>query len=366
MFTSALNHTKNTLFEASVRYLRADKIIQYLPSIQSTFGKMHSKPTFKSYKNLSVQILPALEDNYMYCVIDNENKHAVIIDPADASVVDNFLEENPDIVLKGVLATHHHWDHCGGILELQEKRSSKRVISVEHSRESPDSAETSPPLNCAAAFACQPTASSLSSDNQHKPKTIIDLLPVYGGDDRVDGLTHKLTPNFNLNQDFTHIELSKNLKFKVFFTPCHTTGHICFYNEENGFIFTGDTLFLTGCGRFFEGTGPEMNKNLNKTLSVLPDDTEIYCGHEYNLAGLKFAKAVEPSNSNIDEYIAKCKIVRSKNPPEPTVPGTLKQERLTNPFLRLDSLELRKNVGCESRVVQKSNFRMGCIFLVSF
>lgn len=323
MFTSAVNYTKNAIFEASVRYLRVDKIQKYLPSITATFGKMHSQATSKSYKNLTVQVLPALSDNYMYCVIDHLSKDAVIIDPSDASIVRNFLKENPEIQVKAILATHHHWDHVGGNLELQE------VLSPLMNNNNPINSQ--PEVNVSCVSCTESTSmSSVAARN---------LLPIYGGDDRVDGMTNKIQSG--------SINLSTNLTFKVLFTPCHTTGHICFYNEENGIVFTGDTLFLTGCGRFFEGTGPEMNKNLNETL-MLPDDTDIYCGHEYNLAGLDFAKDLEPTNGNINKYAAECLEKRKTVPPAPTVPGTIAQEKLTNPFLRLHSAELQDSIGCNS------------------
>ena len=249
-------------------------------------GQMHSQPILKKYQTLSVQILPALEDNYMYLVYDNHNKNTVIIDPCDATLVSNFLKENPELNPIAILATHHHWDHVGGIIELQEIYDGK--------------------------------------------------LKIFGGDTRIDGLTEEIIREGS-------IDLDENLKFKVIFTPCHTTGHVCFYNEKDGIIFTGDTLFITGCGRFFEGTGEQMNQNLNQILCKLPDQTEIFCGHEYTTGQIMFAKAIESSNKNLDILEEECKKLRAEN--KPTIPGTIGQEKLTNPFMRLDSKEIQKSIG---------------------
>jgi len=257
-------------------------------------GQMHSFPSLKQYKDLSVQILPALEDNYMYLVYDNNTKQTVIVDPCDAKLVSNFLKENPELNPVAILATHHHWDHVGGIIELQELYNNK--------------------------------------------------LKVYGGDERIEGLTETI-------QRTGQIKINENLDFKVLFTPCHTTGHVCFYNEKNGIIFTGDTLFITGCGRFFEGTGEQMNNNLNKILSVLPDETNIFCGHEYTTGQIKFAQAIEPSNKNLDIFEGECSDLRSQVPPRPTIPGNIGQEKLTNPFMRLDSVEIQQSIGYNNKEV---------------
>jgi len=261
----------------AVRYLRADRFQQYLPSYKHTIGKMHSKPTVIQKSKLSVHILPALQDNYMYMVIDNNSKEAVLIDPADAKTVQSYLDQNPEIKLKAVLATHHHWDHCGGILEL---------------------IKTLP-------------------------------VPVYGGDSRCDGLTNMIKKSDPV------VTITENLKFKVHFTPCHTQGHVCFYHESEKIVFTGDTLFLGGCGRFFEGTAPEMNTALNTKLASLPDETAIFCGHEYTLSNLKFALHVEPDNEELEEYYKLCESKRLSN--EPTIPGSIGKEKEINPFMRVGS-----------------------------
>lgn len=164
------------------------------------------------------------------------------------------------VQLKCVLTTHHHWDHAGGNQKLVSKFN-------------------------------QP-------------------LKVFGGDDRIEALTDKVTDNDVLS-------LGK-LNIRCLFTPCHTTGHICYYIETPSgqrAVFTGDTLFSGGCGRFFEGTPPQMHTALIGKLSQLPDDTEVYCGHEYTLQNLAFGAHVEPNNEDIKQKIEWAKKLRSSNLP---------------------------------------------------
>lgn len=274
----------------AVRYLYADRIVRFLPSYKHSIGKMHSKPKIVQKSNISVHVLPALSDNYMYMVIDNKTQEAVIIDPADAKTVQSYLEQNPEIKLKAILATHHHWDHVGGVLEIVKNSPG---------------------------------------------------IPVYGGDSRCDGLTNMI------QKSDPNVKITENLQFKVHFTPCHTQGHVCFYHESEGVVFTGDTLFLGGCGRFFEGTAVEMNEALNVKLASLPDETEVFCGHEYTLSNLKFALHVEPDNEKLEEYYKVCENKRLAG--EPTIPGSIGQEKEVNPFMRVGSsgslMKLAKEVG---------------------
>lgn len=133
---------------------------------------------------------------------------------------------------------------------------------------------------------------------------------MYGGDDRIGALTDKV------KQD-DEIRLGK-LTIRCLFTPCHTTGHICYYiDSANGerAVFTGDTLFSAGCGRFFEGNATDMTAALIGKLSLLPNDTNVYCGHEYTLQNLAFAKHVEPNNQEIVKKIEWAKKMRIENTP---------------------------------------------------
>ena len=128
---------------------------------------------------------------------------------------------------------------------------------------------------------------------------------------------------------------------QIFEVPGHTSGHIAFYFPDEGMAFVGDTLFALGCGRLFEGSAPQMWSSLEKLLA-LPDDTQIFCAHEYTQANAAFALSVEPDNPALVSRVAQIEALRARG--VPTVPTTMALERATNPFLRVDSLSLQKNL----------------------
>ncbi|XP_053971699.1 hydroxyacylglutathione hydrolase, mitochondrial isoform X3 [Hylaeus anthracinus] len=225
---------------------------------------------------MKVQILPALQDNYMYLIIDEATQEAAIVDPVDPESVATAVKQN-NINLTKVLTTHHHWDHAGGNAKLCKKFNN---------------------------------------------------LEVYGGDDRIEALTHKVKHDDSFNIG--------GLKVKCLATPCHTIGHICYYitrDQDTPAVFTGDTLFAGGCGRFFEGTADQMYKALIQILGSLPNETKVYCGHEYTENNLKFGRYVEPENEAICQKIESVRSQREKRCP--TVPSTIQDEKLTNPFMRV-------------------------------
>lgn len=159
----------------------------------------------------------------------------------------------------------------------------------------------------------------------HEPNKLI----VYGGDDRIGALTNKVVQNDTFKIG--------SLSVTCLFTPCHTTGHICYFVEAPGgekAVFTGDTLFLAGCGRFFEGTADQMYSALVDKLGKLPDETKVFCGHEYSLQNLKYASHVEPENKEILKKIEWSKVQREAN--QPTVPSTIAEEKRINPFMRVN------------------------------
>lgn len=226
---------------------------------------------------MKVQILPALQDNYMYLIIDEGTSEAAIVDPVDAETVASIAQQD-NVKLTKVLTTHHHWDHAGGNAKLCTK---------------------------------------------------IPNLEVYGGDERIEALNHAVKHNDTFNIG--------GLKVQCLSTPCHTTGHICYYVTGDGVtpaVFTGDTLFAGGCGRFFEGTADQMYQALIKVLGSLPDDTKVYCGHEYTENNLKFAIHVEPNNEAIHQKLEWACTQRKNN--HSTVPSTIREERQTNPFMRVE------------------------------
>uniref|UniRef100_A0A914V6S9 hydroxyacylglutathione hydrolase n=1 Tax=Plectus sambesii TaxID=2011161 RepID=A0A914V6S9_9BILA len=229
---------------------------------------------------LSVFPIPALQDNYMYLIVDSETREAAIVDPVEPATVLKSVAEH-DVKLTTVLTTHHHWDHAGGNEDLVKQQQG---------------------------------------------------LTVYGGDDRIGALSKKVGHGDALKIG--------SLSVKCLFTPCHTTGHICYYvtdAEGNKAVFTGDTLFVAGCGRFFEGTPDQMYKALVEILGSLPDDTKVYVGHEYTEKNLKYAKHAEPDNPEIDSKIAWAKKTRAEN--KYTVPSTIADEKLFNPFVRVATSE---------------------------
>lgn len=196
---------------------------------------------------------------FLFQIIDNGTRDAAIVDPVEPERVLDAVAKH-SVSLKSVLTTHHHWDHAGG--------------------------------------------------NENLVKKYQNPLKVFGGDERIGALTNKV------KQD-DEIRLG-DLTIRCLFTPCHTTGHICYYIDSpkgERVVFTGDTLFSGGCGRFFEGTADDMHAALMGKLSKLPDDTKVYCGHEYTLQNLAFAKHVEPTNEDILKKIEACKEIRSENNP---------------------------------------------------
>jgi|TARA_B100000470_G_C19663064_1_gene334011 hydroxyacylglutathione hydrolase len=224
-----------------------------------------------------VEIIPCLQDNYSYLIID-ENNNACVIDPSEAKPVIDLVERKK-INLKYILNTHHHYDHIGGNEELKKKYNS---IVVGYK----DDAERIPGINV------------LVENNQ-----------VWKND---------------------------NFEAKIIHIPGHTTGHISFHFFNEKLIFTGDTLFSLGCGKIFEGTYQEMFESLNKIKS-LPADTKIYCGHEYTLQNSKFCIKHDPENTNLQNKILE--IAKKLEKAQPTIPSTLKDEIECNIFLRAKNVE---------------------------
>lgn len=216
--------------------------------------------------------LNAFKDNYIWALVDSIKKAVIVVDPGDAQPVVDFLE-GQGLSLQAIIITHHHADHRGGIPVLVEKYSSI-VYGPQH-----------PDIN---------------------PSVFIDEL--------------------------THIDIPLFGKFTIIRIPGHTLEHTAYYHES-GLLFCGDTLFSAGCGRVFEGTYEQMYDSLSQ-LGALPDDTKIYCGHEYTVANLGFAKAVEPLNIDIQNMLIESEKKRQMN--IPTLPSTLSLEKKVNPFLRCE------------------------------
>ena len=227
---------------------------------------------------MRVEIIPCLQDNYSYLIIDDNNNSACVVDPGEAKPIVDYLK-NKNIKLRYILNTHHHFDHIGGNEYLKKKFGSIVV--------------------------------GFKKDINRIPE--IDVL---------------LEDN--------QIWKAENFEAKIIHIPGHTTGHICFHFFQEKLVFTGDTLFSLGCGRIFEGTYKEMFESLNKIKS-LPEETKVYCGHEYTLSNLKFCIKYNPENRNLKK---KAENIKKKiDNGLPTIPSTIKDELECNIFLRANDLE---------------------------
>jgi hydroxyacylglutathione hydrolase len=237
--------------------------------------------------------IPAFTDNYIWAIHCAESNHVCIVDPGDADVVQEYLKLNK-LHLTDILVTHHHPDHVGGLMQLKK---------------------------------------------DHKPRIIG---PKSSG---IDGITEFVTENDS-------IELF-DCNFTVIEVPGHTLDHLAFYSKGTlePMLFCGDTLFAAGCGRLFEGTAEMMTASLDK-LANLPEETSVYCAHEYTLANLAFAKAVDPQNAALE-----FRTISERHKRElglPTLPSTISQELRTNPFLRCDDDVLKKSVETNAGRILKS------------
>jgi len=228
--------------------------------------------------------IPLLRDNYGYLVVCEDTGEAAIVDPSEGEpVLERIAREN--VHLSAILNTHHHRDHTGGNPTLLARHQAR----------------------------------------------------VYGhrnDQGRIPGLTNPL-------DEGDEIQVG-NLRAQVRFIPGHTNGHVAYLFGHS--LFCGDTLFVAGCGRLFEGTAEQMLASLSR-LQQLPADTLVYCGHEYTQKNLEFALTLEPNNRKLSEKLERVRALRSQG--IATVPSTMAEEIQTNPFLRWDSQEiqatLRKN-----------------------
>ncbi len=233
---------------------------------------------------LEIEQIPTRSDNYVYLIRESGQGKVGVVDPSDAEPVIEALDRL-GWTLTHILNTHHHNDHTGGNLELKEKYGCEVV---------------------------GPLA-------DHDRIAGIDI-------DVADGDTYTFG----------------NAVAKVFDTPGHTRGHIGFWFEESKALFCGDTLFALGCGRVFEGTFEQMWESLGK-LRALPDDTMVYCAHEYTQANAKFAVTIETGNQALIDRAAEIDALRAEN--KRTVPSLLGLEKETNPFLRADVASVAEAVG---------------------
>ena len=228
---------------------------------------------------LSVDPIKAYTDNYIWLISTNEG--SIVVDPGESKEILNLVDSNK-IDLKGVLITHHHYDHTNGLLDLTNKMN----------------------------------------------------LEVYGPK-KIEGINNivKESDKFSLI----------GIDFEVIEIPGHTLDHLAFYSSNNRdpILFCGDTLFAGGCGRVFEGTFEQMFESLKK-ISNYPKETKIFCGHEYTLSNLKFALEADEDNKQLaDEYLNVKKLISSDIP---SLPTNLNKELKVNPFLRCDEINIKNKV----------------------
>ena len=236
---------------------------------------------------MKIKIVKCLTDNYSYIIFDERTLSAAVIDPSEADPIINQIEQN-NLVLKYIFNTHHHYDHVGGNQKLKEKYSCK-VVGFEKDK-------------------------------------------------------HRI-PNIDIGLKDNEKWKNELFECEIKHIPGHTSGHICIYIKKLNALFTGDTLFSLGCGRIFEGTYEEMYQSLNK-LKKFPNDTKIYCGHEYTKKNSDFCLSIDKNNFRLIEKIEK--INKNINNGMPTIPSVLADELSCNIFLRSNNLDIQKQLGINS------------------
>ena len=224
--------------------------------------------------------IPCLTDNYAYIIYDSSSKITGVVDPSEAKPIISFLKREK-LKLNYILNTHHHFDHIGGNVELKKIYNAK-VLGFE-------------------------------------------------------GDKHRI-PGIDITVKDKEIWNFGSSTVKIFHIPGHTLGHICFFFEKEKIVFTGDTLFSLGCGRIFEGDHKQMLNSLNK-IKKLPQDTQIYCGHEYTYKNAEFCMKYDSNNIDLKKKFEEIKKFCSKN--LPTIPSSLEEELKSNIFLRCDQNDLK-------------------------
>jgi len=245
---------------------------------------------------LKVIAIPAFADNYIWCIINEQSQQAIVIDPGCSKSVLDFLHSQA-LELIAILITHHHPDHIGGVADLKSQ-----------------------------------TGALVFGFSDAGPK---DSKLTFIDQDYIEGNSFSLF----------------GTKFQIIEVPGHTLDHIAFYSAQDKthntpWLFCGDTLFSGGCGRLFEGSASQMHHSLGK-FSSLPNESEVYCAHEYTLSNLEFAASLMPNNEALQVYREECKAKRAKS--ELTLPSTIGLELKINPFLRTNDPELIRSLQTKNK-----------------
>jgi len=240
---------------------------------------------------LQIERIPTWQDNYTYLVICEETREAAVVDAPETDPVVARIEQTGATVTH-ILSTHHHMDHSAANPDLAKRYGAP-------------------------------------------------VLGHHSDADRIPGFTKGL-------DEGDTVSIGRQTA-RVLFIPCHTRGHIAYVFDDEKALFSGDMLFAAGCGRTFEGTPEMMFDALCRKLAALPDDMRVFCGHEYTEANLRFALSVDPDNEQVREKLKRVESIRARaaadwhdaSPDEMTIPSTIGEERLTNPFMRApDAAEL--------------------------
>jgi len=247
-----------------------------------------------SSDSLTVTPISAFDDNYIWVISQASHSFVYVVDPGDAEVVIRHLKEHKQ-VLAGVLITHHHEDHTGGLERLIEYSAHE--------------------------------------------------LEVFGPAN--ENIAHIKTP-ISTQKEVTLSKLTSTAK--IISVPGHTLGHIAYLIENH--LFCGDTLFSGGCGRIFEGTPTQMHHSL-QALAKLPLNTQVYCAHEYTLSNLKFALAVDKENEALAAHNTYCNAQRNLG--KPTLPSNIELELSINPFLRCHTRTIQRSVCSRFEVNHSDN-----------
>ena len=234
-----------------------------------------------SLARVTIHPIPCLSDNFAYLIWRDGTREALIVDPSESVPVMRELEERR-LSLAGILCTHHHWDHVGGVAELCQSHPGIPVFASDH-------------------------------DVQ-----------------RINGVTRGIGHQESFDCIGFHFDCLK--------VPGHTLGALAYCVEDA--VFTGDTLFGAGCGRLFEGTPAQMHASL-MSLAALPAHTKVYFGHEYTHANLAFARSIEPQNAAVQARLQRAAAPKNSC----TTPSTIEEERATNPFLRSAEPSVRATLG---------------------